>query len=139
MNYSFTLIDHTADLGVIVRGDDLRHLFSGAAKSMMQIMVKAEPAHGTSARRLSVSGKDLADLMVCWLGEILYVFLGKREIVLEAEIDSISPTSLSANLVTVPFCAEQHEILYEIKAVTYHQIEVIEKDDYWESRIIFDL
>ena len=135
----FTLLDHTADLGIIVRGRNLRNLFEVAAKSMMYIMVKGKPVDTTKTLNLSVEGYDLADLMVRWLGEILYLFEGEHELVTGVEITSVSHSHLDATLETVSFDTNLHEILCEIKAVTFHQIEVVKKDDHWEARIIFDL
>ena len=135
----FTLLDHTADLGIIVRGRNLRNLFEVAAKSMMYIMVKGNPADTTKTLNLSVEGYDLADLMVRWLGEILYLFEGEHELVTGVKITSVSHSHLDATLETVSFDTNLHEILCEIKAVTFHQIEVVKKDDHWETRIIFDL
>ena len=54
-------------------------------------------------------------------------------------IDSLSQTRLEATLGTYPFDPRIHEILREIKAVTYHQIEVTDKSGIWEARVIFDL
>ena len=135
----FTLLDHTADLGIIVRGRNLSTLFEVAVKSMMYIMVKGKPADTAKTFNLSVEGYDLADLMVRWLGEILYLFEGEHELVTDVEITFVSQSHLDATLETVSFDTNLHEILCEIKAVTFHQIEVVKKDDHWETRIIFDL
>jgi len=135
----YTIIDHTADLGITVRGTDIRDLFEEAARSITHLMVKANPAKEIKTVKLSVTGCDSADLMVRWLGEILYLLEGENKVVIHMEIDSISPSSLHATLQTVPFDPNTDEILYEIKAVTYHQIEVAEKSDHWEARVIFDL
>lgn len=138
-NPDFSLLDHTADLGITVRGADLKNLFEAAAISMMQVMVRRRRDDSPSPTKLSVAGEDLADLMVRWLGEVLYLFQGKKQVLTNIVIDSIFPTRLDATLETVAFDPNQHEILCEIKAVTYHQIEVVEKDELWEARIIFDL
>ncbi|MCP4680738.1 MAG: archease [Desulfobacterales bacterium] len=136
----FTFLDHTADLGIKVRGSDLIGLFENAADSMMHIMVKDVHAEKCDAIRLSVDGQDLADLMVRWLGEILYLFSGEKKLVTNVKIDSISASHVDSTLEIVHFDPNIHEILCEIKAVTYHQIEVTETDDHcWEARIIFDL
>ena len=135
----FSILDHTSDLGITVRGPNLKKLFEWAAKSMTQIMVSSEPSLEPKVVEISIPGTDLADLMVRWLGEILYLFAGEKEVVTDIEIDSIIPSHLHATLTTVPFDPNLHEILYEIKAVTYHQIEVTEKANNWEARIIFDL
>ncbi|MBW1868011.1 MAG: archease [Deltaproteobacteria bacterium] len=136
---AFTLLDHTADLGIMVTGSDLRDLFEKAAHSMMQIMIQERPTGKTSSLQLSVSGEDYADLIVRWLGEILYLFQGEDKIVTCAEISSISQSHINATLQTVPFNPKQHEVLAEIKAVTYHRIEVICENGCWKATIIFDL
>ena len=136
---TFTFLDHTADLGIIVTGLDLRDLFEKAAHSMMQIMIEERPAGKTSSLQLSVSGEDYADLMVRWLGEILYLFQGEDKIVTCIEISSLTQFHINATLQTVPFNPKQHEVLAEIKAVTYHRIEVVCENGRWKATIIFDL
>ncbi|MBC8418449.1 MAG: archease [Desulfobacterales bacterium] len=135
----FTFLDHTADLGITVTGSSLRDLFEKAAQSMMQIMIKGTPGGKTTPLHLSVSGKDHADLMVRWLGEILYLFEGESKVVCCTEIDSVTKSHLKATLQIAPFNPKKHEVLAEIKAVTYHQIEVIRRRGHWQARIIFDL
>ncbi len=136
---NFRFLDHTADLGIIVNGLDLKDLFKTAAKSMIKIIVKGKPAEKNNTIKLAVDGKDLADLMVRWLSEILYLFEGEKVVVTDVEIESITSTHLDAILITNSFDPSLHEILYEIKGVTYHQIEVAKKDDHWAAKIIFDV
>ncbi|MBW1690867.1 MAG: archease, partial [Deltaproteobacteria bacterium] len=39
---SYRIIDHTADLGIIVRGPDVGGLFISAARAMIDLMVKGD-------------------------------------------------------------------------------------------------
>lgn len=135
----FTFLDHTADMGIRVMGPTLGGLFKNAAQSLMQIMIKKRPVARTSVLKLSVSGEDLSDLMVRWLGEILYLFEGESKVVMDIDIDSITKTRLEATLLVAPFNPKQHEIVTEIKAVTYHQIEVARREHGWQATVIFDL
>ena len=135
----FIVLDHTADLGILVRGTDIKDLFKQAARALTQIMVKISPSEKTKKTMRSIEGRDLDELMVNWLGEILYLFHGEKMIMKDIVIHSISQSFLDATLDLTPFIPELHDILCEIKAVTYHQIGVTEKDGYWEARVIFDL
>ena len=135
----YTLLDHTADLGIRVYGTDLKDLFEGAGRALMHLMVKAEIPSKTHSMKISVSGEDLADLMVRWLGEILYLFAGEKLVVTSIRVGSVSSSHLEATLETAPFEPEFHEVLSDIKAVTYHQSQVTEKENGWEARIIFDV
>ncbi len=135
----FTVLDHTADMGIKVTGSSLEDLFKNAAQSMMQIMVKERPVGKTAPFRLSVSGEDLPDLMVRWLGEILYLLEGESQVVICIDIDSITKSHVDATLQIARFNPKEHEILTEIKAVTYHQIDVARTKDGWQASVIFDL
>ena len=135
----FTVLNHTADLGILVQGTDIKNLFEKAALAMLRIMVSTRPAEKNHSIKRSLKGQNLAELMVRWLGEILYLFDGEKEVVLGVGIDSITPSHLHATLECTPFDPDIHEIQCEIKAVTYHQIEVSEKDGLWNAKVVFDL
>jgi SHS2 domain-containing protein len=135
----FIILDHTADLGILVRGTDTKDLFTRTAHAMTYIMVKTGPEGKSRSTNVSITGQDLDELMVNWLGEILYLFHGEKEIIKDIMITSISKSHLDATIEVISFAPELHEILYEIKAVTYHQIGVTEMKGYWEAKVIFDL
>ena len=135
----YQIINHTADMGIIVKGSDVRNLFVIAAQAMIDLMVKGDISKKTAIRDVLVEGEDLPDLMVRWLGEILYLFDGENLIVNSIEIKSISPINLKSKLELTNFDPEKHEILREIKAVTYHQISVDKVNDGWEAKVIFDI
>ena len=135
----YTLLNHTADLGIEIQGTDLKDLFKCAGKALMHLLIKINSAEKPTPMKISISGDDLEDLMVRWLGEILYLVEGKELVVTSIEIETLSPSMLEAVIDTAPFNPRIHELLMEIKAVTYHQIKVAERDGIWEARVIFDL
>ena len=134
----YALLNHTADLGIKVRGVDLKDLFETAAKALMHLMTRGESPGITTEMNITVSGQDLPDLLVRWLGEILYLLEGDDLVVTSVHIDSVFPSQLNATLQMTPFDPASHKIRHEIKAVTYHQIQVIDKGSIWEAQVIFD-
>ena len=88
---------------------------------------------------LRVSGDDWSDLMINWLRELLYLWNGKELLVKKTQILALSEKELSANVELDPFDPGRHEIKIEIKAVTYHQIQVSRGPVGWEAKIIFDI
>jgi SHS2 domain-containing protein len=135
----YQIIDHTADLGIIVKGPDIKSLFVVAAQAMTDIMVKGDIRDRKVIRDVLVEGEDFPDLMVRWLGEILYLFEGENLILNSIEIKSISPVQVKSTLTLTSFEPKYHKVLREIKAVTYHQISVDKTNDGWETRVIFDI
>lgn len=51
----YQIIDHTADLGIIVKGPDVKSLFINAAQAMTDLMVEGEIRDKTSRDVLVVA------------------------------------------------------------------------------------
>ena len=132
-------IDHTGDLGMRVFGVDLHELFAHAAWGLFDLMTDAERIEPRTSRDLTVEAIDLEDLMVRWLGELLYIYDTERFLIANAAFRILEPTRLQATLHGEPFDAARHPIDTEIKAVTYHQIAVERLDASWQARVIFDI
>ena len=132
-------IDHTGDLGMLVFGADLHELFAHAAWGLFDLMTDAERIEPRISRDLTVEAMDLEDLMVRWLGELLYAYDTDRFLTVNAAFHTLEPTRLQATVRGEPFDAVRHPIDTEIKAVTYHQIAVECFDSGWQARVIFDI
>lgn len=136
---SYSLFNHTADLGLMVRANSCEELFKNAGLAIMDLMILNKLHKPGVKRDISINGNDLPDLMVKWLSELLYLFEGERLITTGININSLCPSNINSTIDIVEFDNRHHEVLREIKAVTYHQIEVIDKGGLWIARVIFDL
>lgn len=139
MTRGYRFFDHTADFGIEIFGDDARSLFEEAAKALSDLIAESgTPGHGRQ-RTLEVSGQDWADLMINWLRELLYIWNGESQLVRRVEFLTLKKTLLKAMVTSEDYNPEHHEIRNEIKAVTYHQIEVGPFEEGWRARVIFDI
>ncbi len=132
-------IDHTADFGIQVFGCEARDLFENAAFALFHLITDYKTLKGRYQQTITVEGEDWPDLMVNWLRELLYAWTGRDILVKQAEITTLSEYSLSAELTLDPYDPAHHVIKHEIKAVTYHQIQVQKTLAGWEAMIIFDV
>jgi len=135
----YQLIDHTADIGIKASGETLEELFETAAEAMFDQIVDTRRLKGLGKTRLEVTGIDREDLMISWLRELLFLWNGREMLVKRAAIKAISETALSAVVIYDPYDPQTHEILTDIKAVTYHGIRVEKSEAGWESTVIFDV
>jgi SHS2 domain-containing protein len=135
----YRLLDHTADFGLEIYGPDMAGLFSQAALSLFDVLLEHRPGSGGTARMVEIEGQDRADLMVNWLRELLYLFNGEAQVLAQVAVQTISETHVRARITLNPYCARRHRIRNEIKAVTYHQIDVGPAGDGWRARVIFDI
>ena len=134
----YETIDHTADIGIVVRGEDLPSLFNNAALAFFDILSGLENIDDKETVNIEVEASDLEELMVNWLGELLYLFDSDgwlfRDFQLELENTRIVATARGER-----FNPDKHEIRYYIKAVTYHMLELKQVNDHWIAKVIFDI
>ncbi len=135
----YTLIDHTADLGIRVRASGLRELFEEAAAALFDLIMNRGRVTENAPRKLAVQGRDRPDLMVNWLRELLYLWNGDRLLVARTRVDTLDDNRLAARVWVTDYDPRRHELRHEIKAVTYHGITVRPVSGGWEAVVIFDV
>lgn len=136
---NYTLIDHTADYGIEVFGKDIKSLFENAGLALFDLISDTELLEAKNEFRIQVSGSDFPDLMVNWLREILYFWTGMEMLGKDIELTEITEFNLTALVRLDNFDQERHFINHEIKAVTYHKIDVRSIPDGWKATVIFDV
>jgi|SRR5579859_1204896 len=131
-------IDHTADIGVVVRAATAKDAFIAAAGAMLDYMVERDKVPEAQERNLEVTADGWEDLLVTWLEELLYLFESERFVPKRIELAELSPDHLRAHLHGDTLDAERDETKIGIKAVTYHQLRAEETEEGFVARVIFD-
>ena len=135
----FKILDHTADIGLIVYGDDLKALFENAGEAFFYLITDLRKVRRRIERRINIKGESLDRLMVDWLSELLYFHDVDHFLFKSFKVESVGEDGLKAVVKGEPFQEGVHVIKTEVKAVTYHQIEVRQEKERWRAQIIFDL
>jgi SHS2 domain-containing protein len=135
----FEILDHTADIGIIVYGDDLKVLFESAAEAFFHLITDLRKVRRRIEKQIEIKEESLDRLMVDWLSELLYLHDVENLLFKGFKVESVGKGGLKAVAKGEPFQEGIHVIKTEVKAVTYHQIEVRQEKNRWRARIIFDL
>jgi len=135
----YTTFNHTADLGVEIYGRDRYQLFSNAGLTLFDLIGGTGAIEEKTALPVTVEGTGYEDLMVNWLGELLYLHQVKGYLLSAFIIRELDECLLKATVRGEHFDARRHELLREIKAVTYHQLKIEQGQAGWTARIVFDI
>lgn len=135
----FEILDHTADIGLVVYGDDLKTLFENAGEGFFHIITDLRKVRRRIEKSITLGGESLDRLIVDWLNELLYLHDVENLLFKEFDIKSVGEKGLRATAKGEPFQEGIHVIKTEVKAVTYHQIEVRQENGHWRAKIILDL
>lgn len=127
----YRLLDHTSDLRIEVFGRGKEGLFASAGEALTDLLVGIEKVGGESGCKNEVSryevvaaGDTLEELLVDWLRELLYIFYSKGKLFSVFEIAELTEKGVRAFCSGEEFDIKRHGIKTEIKAVTYHGLEI---------------
>ena len=132
-------IDHTADMGIKAFGRSLEALFSNAAYALFDQMVDLSRVKSKTSVDVEVAAEGLEDLLVRWLSELLFQFETTLTLFGEFDILNIEEHRLVGRAFGEQYDPSRHKIYTEVKAVTYHQLEVRRVGDLWQAQVIFDI
>lgn len=136
---AYRLIEHTADMGLEVRGGSLEELFGEAARGFRELMFGHATGDSLLSTHLQVSGQEVGELLVNWLNDILYLFEVRGIYPVSFEVQAVNDTSARGLVRGEPFDAGRHPVERVVKAVTYHQLEVKRTAAEWRARVYVDL
>jgi SHS2 domain-containing protein len=147
MHKDFELLPHTADLKIRVYGTTLEQLFRHALIGMFQSIGPRSKNCKKKGERLycpqlpqqhdiTLQAHDLTSLLVSFLSEALALSDIHNEAYLDVVIHELDQNHIRATLQGVPI--EGFEVV-EIKAVTYHDLNIKKVDGAWQTDIVFDI
>ena len=127
-------VEHTADWQIEVWAPDLPILFEQAAHGMYALSGTQLGPEPKAVREIELQGQDPESLLVSFLTELL--FLGESQGLGFDGFDlRLSDDDLFAHLQGGPIQSQSKEI----KAVTYHNLEIKETSRGLEVNIVFDV
>ena len=136
----YEYVEHTADMGLLVRGTSLPNLLKNAAQGLFETIAVVDTIDETDSVDIHLTAESVEDLFVGWLDELIFQHETKEIFFKRADIKACSETEISATVYGEPINFNKHEVYTEIKSVTYHQLQVVRKcDGSWFAQVIFDL
>lgn len=152
MPYKF--IPHPADTGIEIEAGTLSELFELAVAGFnATIFEKPEEVENNEEYLIKVGGQDIKELMINFLTELLILIDSERFVAKEVEFLEVpgegqvwgpdshnkKEKSLTVRLKGGKVDLEKMGFITEIKAITYHQLQVEKKNGGWFGRVIFDI
>lgn len=154
----YEIFEHTADVGIRVRADNVDELFADAAQGLFSLLVgNPDLVHATQEETFQLRADTLDELLHDWLGELLYAFYARRLLLTDFHVHvenpkeargpredsgagaSPHPTRLAATAQGQPINPDLHEIGAEVKAITWHGLKVEKQAGGWVAEVIVDI
>ncbi len=137
----YEYFETTADIGIIAYGRDLNELFENCALAVFDIMCNVEKVSPKEVREIKVEEENIEDLLVTWLTELLAIkdienlLFGKFKV----EIKNKNGKYIIEAKAYGEKAKEEHELETEVKAITYHKMEIKKENSTWKAKFIVDI
>jgi len=139
----FEFLEHTADVYIAAYGTSLAEAFENAALALFETMTDTERVRDVEEDGLEVGAQDEEALLYSWLEELLLRFEVEGKLYSRFKVDSIERTPqgyvLKARMWGEPFDRERHVSKTDVKAVTYHRMEILRSDAMVTVKYILDI
>jgi SHS2 domain-containing protein len=134
----YEVLSHTADTGVIVYGATMPELFENAAFAMFDLMFGIGGLRGVAPVNVEVAATTVEELLVDWLSTLLFEAETRDLALCSFGIDTLGDGRLSGWASGISsFDLELRGA--PIKAVTYHDLAIVELTEGWSARMVFDV
>lgn len=135
------VFDHTADVGLRIRGEDPTDLFRTAAEALFDYVVaNRQDVRVDRTEVVTLRADSMADLLLAWLNEL--IFRCETGHVLFTSFDihiSDDGLALEAGIGGESIDRDRHILDHEVKAVTHHGASLELEGSGWIAEIILDI
>ncbi len=134
----FELMEHTADIGIIAYGKNLKQLFANTARGLFSLITELESIRDSVKRMVKVTATNKEGLLFEWLNELIYLFDKFNMVFCRFDIIALNDTELQAIVYGEKIKPTRHIIKRGVKAATYHMLG-IEHENGYKAQVIFDI
>ncbi|MFB6133118.1 MAG: archease [Halanaeroarchaeum sp.] len=135
----FELRDHTADVAVEATGETLGETFAAVAAGMTAAMTETIPAAGGDRFPLSVEAESREALLFDYLDRLIY----ERDVRDVLPVDHEATVEREGERCTVEASARGVPLAdveaRDLKAVTYSEMDLSERNGEWHAYVVFDV
>ncbi|HEY0196117.1 MAG TPA: archease [Methanobacterium sp.] len=129
----FEFFDVTADVGILAYGKTIEESFENAALALFEVMTDTSSINPSTTKYIKVESEDLSALLYDWLSELIFLHDSENLIFSRFEIH-IAPGKdnyiLNGTVKGEAFNRDKHESREDVKAVTYHLMDIKEENGF---------
>tara|TARA_Y100000590_G_scaffold391837_1_gene468820 strand:- start:3308 stop:3772 length:465 start_codon:yes stop_codon:yes gene_type:complete len=118
------IVEHTADAGIEVEADSLAEAFEEVGKAFTEIVTGGKLTESNNSHPIKISANNLDSLLVKFISDLIFLFDTENFLVSSAQIGIDSGFVLKGTLFGDTYNQTVHGYGVEVKAVSYHLLEV---------------
>jgi len=139
MQPSYEFFDHTADMGIRVRASAIPELLMPAAEGLYAAIGELVAVGDGSLLYYDFQGDDPSVLLRDFLTELLILFERDQRRLVAVVDAAFTESRLTVTAKTAPVDLERSAFHREVKAITYHELNIRTIPGGYEATFIVDI
>lgn len=135
----YELFDHTADMGIRARAATLPELLSPAAEGLYAVIGDVVAGRAGEPAAFEFNGDEPALLLRDCLNELLVLFDRDSLRMTSVKVTAFDDHRLAATVQTAQVDGKRSAFHREVKAITYHELEIRSIPGGYEATVIVDI
>ncbi len=139
----FKFLEHTADVFIEAYGENMEEVYENAALALFEVMTDTSKIDQTLSEVVEVRATDNFELLYNWLEQFLVKFEVENKIYSKFEVEAIKKINskffLRAKIFGESFDNEKHPSKVEVKAITYHDMDIEENNGLFKAKVLLDI
>jgi len=136
-------VPHTSEVGLRVWGRTWEAFYAAAARGLLTLygigrIGRTAPGE-MHKEKVVLRSKTAEEMLVSWLNELNFHITTRGRIPVRLAFESAGPDKITAELKMLPINALGRPLKGEIKAASYHDLEVRRRGGRWTATIILDV
>ena len=133
----YEFLPHTADVRIVARGKDLNEAFTNSAYAVTDVVTDHTKIEKKIEKKIMVKSEDKKSLLYDFLEEFIVLIDSEGFLLAEVKELKIIDNKLTATVIGDTY-SDKYETKTHVKAMTYQEMSVEEKDNV-EIRFIVDI
>lgn len=132
-------LEHTADYRLEIRGCTWKQLLRNTVRAFGDTLSDIATIREKDVHAISCRADQRDELVVALLKKVHLLFETKDFLGRRLVITDCSPVHLTAEIWGETYDPERHPLKREVKAITYHALELKHTALGWRVRVVFDI
>ena len=141
-NPNFKYFDTTADIGIEVESDNITDAFKNSAFGTLNLITDIEKIEKKITKEIVIESEDEYGLLYDWITELLILLDSENFMASEYNINIEKNSDeyiLHGKISGDTYSTDKYSYKTEVKAITYHEINIKKKDNTYKIKFILDL
>ena len=142
MTNKFKYFDTTADIGIKVTSNNIEKAFENSALATLNLITDIEKIKPEITKKITLTSEDEYGLLYDWITELLILLDSENFMASQYNIKITEKENeylLTGKIMGDPYDTTIYNYKTEVKAITYHEMNIEKKEDQIKIKFIVDL